>query len=131
MVDEVHLFLNIRRQLKYVFHLCFSFSLDKQIKDILKGSLRFNQSQLEAEENEEITIEDDHYCSHYQSRGARDSRHESSDTQQQLIPPRQPVKYLEEGPSLSGRTHLSSMQKVLASIWSLPLKGIVGSRKVT
>ncbi|XP_011479160.1 TBC1 domain family member 5 isoform X2 [Oryzias latipes] len=33
----------------------------KQIKDILKGSLRFNQSQLEAEENEEITIADDHY----------------------------------------------------------------------
>lgn len=34
-----------------------------QIKDILKGSLRFNQSQLEAEENEEITIADDHYTS--------------------------------------------------------------------
>lgn len=33
----------------------------KQIKDILKGSLRFNQSQLEAEENEQITISDDHY----------------------------------------------------------------------
>ncbi|GCB67594.1 hypothetical protein scyTo_0008085 [Scyliorhinus torazame] len=39
----------------------------KQIKDILKGSLRFNQSQLEAEENEEITIADNHYCSN--SRG--------------------------------------------------------------
>ncbi|XP_066889950.1 TBC1 domain family member 5 isoform X4 [Kogia breviceps] len=35
----------------------------KQIKDILKGSLRFNQSQLEAEENEQISISDDHYCS--------------------------------------------------------------------
>uniref|UniRef100_A0A8C6U708 TBC1 domain family member 5 n=1 Tax=Neogobius melanostomus TaxID=47308 RepID=A0A8C6U708_9GOBI len=35
----------------------------KQIKDILKGELRFNQSQLEAEENEEITIADDHYTS--------------------------------------------------------------------
>ncbi|KAG9331258.1 hypothetical protein JZ751_019567 [Albula glossodonta] len=35
----------------------------KQIKDILKGSLRFNQSQLEAEENEQINIADDHYCS--------------------------------------------------------------------
>ncbi|XP_076865462.1 TBC1 domain family member 5 isoform X2 [Brachyhypopomus gauderio] len=35
----------------------------KQIKDILKGALRFNQSQLEAEENEELTIADDHYCS--------------------------------------------------------------------
>ncbi|MEQ2167358.1 hypothetical protein GOODEAATRI_003339 [Goodea atripinnis] len=33
------------------------------IKDILKGALRFNQSQLEAEENEEITIADDHYTS--------------------------------------------------------------------
>ncbi|KAI4817441.1 hypothetical protein KUCAC02_010842 [Chaenocephalus aceratus] len=35
----------------------------KQIKDILKGSLRFNQSLLEAEENEEISIADDHYTS--------------------------------------------------------------------
>ncbi|XP_072226865.1 TBC1 domain family member 5 isoform X1 [Leuresthes tenuis] len=35
----------------------------KQVKDILKGALRFNQSQLEAEENEEITIADDHYTS--------------------------------------------------------------------
>ncbi|CAG5890830.1 unnamed protein product [Menidia menidia] len=35
----------------------------KQIKDILKGALRFNQSQLEAGENEEITIADDHYTS--------------------------------------------------------------------
>uniref|UniRef100_A0A8C2K2A0 TBC1 domain family member 5 n=1 Tax=Cyprinus carpio TaxID=7962 RepID=A0A8C2K2A0_CYPCA len=35
----------------------------KQIKDILKGALRFNQSELESEENEEITIADDHYCS--------------------------------------------------------------------
>ncbi|XP_056876335.1 TBC1 domain family member 5 [Takifugu flavidus] len=35
----------------------------KQIKDILKGALRFNQSQLETEENEEITIADDHYTS--------------------------------------------------------------------
>ncbi|RVE66888.1 hypothetical protein OJAV_G00111870 [Oryzias javanicus] len=35
----------------------------KQIKDILKGALRFNQSQLEAEENDEITIADDHYTS--------------------------------------------------------------------
>uniref|UniRef100_A0A8C7PY27 TBC1 domain family member 5 n=1 Tax=Oncorhynchus mykiss TaxID=8022 RepID=A0A8C7PY27_ONCMY len=33
----------------------------KQIKDILKGALRFNQSLLEADENEEITIADDHY----------------------------------------------------------------------
>lgn len=40
-----------------------SFLLVSQIKDILKGALRFNQSQLEAEENEEITIADDHYTS--------------------------------------------------------------------
>ncbi|XP_027624983.1 TBC1 domain family member 5 isoform X3 [Tupaia chinensis] len=40
----------------------------KQIKDILKGSLRFNQSQLEAEEDE-ITIADDHYCSGGRSQG--------------------------------------------------------------
>ncbi|NXK62977.1 TBCD5 protein, partial [Sylvietta virens] len=44
----------------------------KQIKDILKGSLRFNQSQLEAEENEQITIADDHYCSNTQNKGAGD-----------------------------------------------------------
>ncbi|XP_056270697.1 TBC1 domain family member 5 isoform X3 [Pseudoliparis swirei] len=33
----------------------------KQVKDILQGALRFNQSQLEAEENEVISIADDHY----------------------------------------------------------------------
>ncbi|XP_032906799.1 TBC1 domain family member 5 isoform X1 [Amblyraja radiata] len=41
----------------------------KQIKDILKGSLRFNQSQLEAEENEEITIADNHYCTNNRAEG--------------------------------------------------------------
>ncbi|XP_023410702.1 TBC1 domain family member 5 isoform X2 [Loxodonta africana] len=41
----------------------------KQIKDILKGSLRFNQSQLEAGENEQITITDDHYCSSGRGQG--------------------------------------------------------------
>ncbi|KAE8596676.1 hypothetical protein XENTR_v10016195 [Xenopus tropicalis] len=40
-----------------------SLAVLKQIKDILKGTLRFNQSLLEAEENEEISITDDHYCS--------------------------------------------------------------------
>ncbi|KAM9776145.1 TBC1 domain family member 5 isoform X3 [Syngnathus typhle] len=35
----------------------------KQIKDILKGALRFNQSQLEAGENVEINIADNHYTS--------------------------------------------------------------------
>ncbi|XP_072532579.1 TBC1 domain family member 5 isoform X2 [Salminus brasiliensis] len=44
----------------------------KQIKDILKGALRFNQSQLEAEENEEITIADDHYCSTAQQRAEQE-----------------------------------------------------------
>ncbi|XP_074051835.1 TBC1 domain family member 5 [Macrotis lagotis] len=44
----------------------------KQIKDILKGSLRFNQSQLEAEENEQITIADDHYCSNSQNQASAD-----------------------------------------------------------
>uniref|UniRef100_A0A4X2LY53 TBC1 domain family member 5 n=2 Tax=Vombatus ursinus TaxID=29139 RepID=A0A4X2LY53_VOMUR len=44
----------------------------KQIKDILKGSLRFNQSQLEAEENEQITIADDHYCSSAQNQAVAD-----------------------------------------------------------
>ncbi|TSO05454.1 TBC1 domain family member 5 [Bagarius yarrelli] len=44
----------------------------KQIKDILKGALRFNQSQLEAEENEEITIADDHYCSTAQNSAQQD-----------------------------------------------------------
>ncbi|KAM5279642.1 TBC1 domain family member 5 isoform 2-T2 [Ctenodactylus gundi] len=43
----------------------------KQIKDILKGSLRFNQSQLETEENEQITIADDHYCSSGQGQGSQ------------------------------------------------------------
>ncbi|XP_044149215.1 TBC1 domain family member 5 [Bufo gargarizans] len=43
-----------------------SLAVLKQVKDILKGSLQFNQSQLEAEENEEITITDDHYCSSMQ-----------------------------------------------------------------
>ncbi|XP_077159142.1 TBC1 domain family member 5 isoform X2 [Paroedura picta] len=58
----------------------------KQIKDILKGSLRFNQSQLEAEENEQITIEDDHYCSSAQSKGAGDSAKELAITKQPLPP---------------------------------------------
>ncbi|KAM4028826.1 TBC1 domain family member 5 isoform 1-T2 [Anomaloglossus baeobatrachus] len=43
-----------------------SLAVLKQVKDILKGSLRFNQSHLEAEENEQITITDDHYCSSMQ-----------------------------------------------------------------
>ncbi|NXS25805.1 TBCD5 protein, partial [Pomatostomus ruficeps] len=57
----------------------------KQIKDILKGSLRFNQSQLEAEENEQITIADDHYCSNNQNKGAGDALKGSVMTKQQFI----------------------------------------------
>ncbi|XP_028284439.1 TBC1 domain family member 5 isoform X2 [Parambassis ranga] len=55
----------------------------KQIKDILKGSLRFNQSQLEAEENEEITIADDHYTSTAAAETALNSNIHYSDRQQQ------------------------------------------------
>ncbi|NXB30475.1 TBCD5 protein, partial [Eulacestoma nigropectus] len=57
----------------------------KQIKDILKGSLRFNQSQLEAEENEQITIADDHYCSNTQNKGAGDALKGPVMTKQQFI----------------------------------------------
>ncbi|NXM62542.1 TBCD5 protein, partial [Illadopsis cleaveri] len=57
----------------------------KQIKDILKGSLRFNQSQLEAEENEQITIADDHYCSNNQNKGAGDVLKGSVMAKQQFI----------------------------------------------
>ncbi|KFP42858.1 TBC1 domain family member 5, partial [Chlamydotis macqueenii] len=57
----------------------------KQIKDILKGSLRFNQSQLEAEENEQITIADDHYCSNSQKKGGGDVLKGPVTTKQQFI----------------------------------------------
>uniref|UniRef100_A0A8D0C779 TBC1 domain family member 5 n=1 Tax=Salvator merianae TaxID=96440 RepID=A0A8D0C779_SALMN len=65
----------------------------KQIKDILKGSLRFNQSQLEAEENEQITIEDDHYCSNNQSRGP------SEPMEVPLVTKKSPVKQVVDDPS--------------------------------
>ncbi|XP_048058281.1 TBC1 domain family member 5 [Megalobrama amblycephala] len=65
----------------------------KQIKDILKGALRFNQSQLEAEENEEISIADDHYCSSQYStlKDESDPDHLSADAagstnKQQMVP---------------------------------------------
>ncbi|KFO11493.1 TBC1 domain family member 5, partial [Balearica regulorum gibbericeps] len=61
----------------------------KQIKDILKGSLRFNQSQLEAEENEQITIADDHYCSNSQNKGTSDVLKGPVMTKQQFISGRQ------------------------------------------
>uniref|UniRef100_A0A7N6A301 TBC1 domain family member 5 n=1 Tax=Anabas testudineus TaxID=64144 RepID=A0A7N6A301_ANATE len=55
----------------------------KQIKDILKGALRFNQSQLEAEENEEITIADDHYTSTAAAEGAMSLNSHHSGQEQQ------------------------------------------------
>ncbi|XP_038580201.1 TBC1 domain family member 5 isoform X1 [Micropterus salmoides] len=55
----------------------------KQIKDILKGSLRFNQSQLEAEENEEITIADDHYTLTAAAETALNANNHLSDHPQQ------------------------------------------------
>ncbi|KAJ8345681.1 hypothetical protein SKAU_G00298740 [Synaphobranchus kaupii] len=62
----------------------------KQIKDILKGSLRFNQSQLEAEENEEITIADDHYCSTAQQDSDHNGdRDETERDQPQPLPDQQ------------------------------------------
>uniref|UniRef100_A0A671NK43 TBC1 domain family member 5 n=1 Tax=Sinocyclocheilus anshuiensis TaxID=1608454 RepID=A0A671NK43_9TELE len=59
----------------------------KQIKDILKGALRFSQSQLESEENEEITIADDHYCSSQYStlKDQSDPDHLSEDTADSTI----------------------------------------------
>lgn len=54
-----------------------------QIKDILKGALRFNQSQLEAEENEEITIADDHYTSTAAAEGAMSLNSHHSGQEQQ------------------------------------------------
>ncbi|KAF0024693.1 hypothetical protein F2P81_023495 [Scophthalmus maximus] len=54
----------------------------KQIKDILKGALRFNQSQLEAEENEEITIADDHYTSTAAAEAALAANSHHGDRQQ-------------------------------------------------
>uniref|UniRef100_A0A3B4Z8C1 TBC1 domain family member 5 n=1 Tax=Stegastes partitus TaxID=144197 RepID=A0A3B4Z8C1_9TELE len=54
----------------------------KQIKDILKGALRFNQSQLEAEENEEITIADDHYTSTAAAETDLNTNNHHSDHQQ-------------------------------------------------
>uniref|UniRef100_A0A0B8RTH7 TBC1 domain family member 5 n=1 Tax=Philothamnus irregularis TaxID=1899461 RepID=A0A0B8RTH7_9SAUR len=69
----------------------------KQIKDILKGSLRFNQSQLEAEENEQITIEDDHYCSSNLSKRAAENI-------ENLSAPKQFVPLLKEATDHPGRS---------------------------
>lgn len=55
----------------------------KQIKDILKGALRFNQSQLEAEENEEISIADDHYTSTAVAETALSANSHQGDHQQE------------------------------------------------
>uniref|UniRef100_A0A8C5N3J0 TBC1 domain family member 5 n=1 Tax=Leptobrachium leishanense TaxID=445787 RepID=A0A8C5N3J0_9ANUR len=53
----------LQEQLEKEDKIQVSLAVLKQVKDILKGSLRFNQSLFETEENEEITITDDHYCS--------------------------------------------------------------------
>ncbi|XP_060721920.1 TBC1 domain family member 5 isoform X2 [Tachysurus vachellii] len=68
----------------------------KQIKDILKGALRFNQSQLEAEENEEITIADDHYCSTGQDMVQQDgsTTTANSDTERVQPSPRLDFRHL-------------------------------------
>uniref|UniRef100_A0A8C9Z970 TBC1 domain family member 5 n=1 Tax=Sander lucioperca TaxID=283035 RepID=A0A8C9Z970_SANLU len=55
----------------------------KQVKDILKGALRFNQSQLEAEENEEISIADDHYTITAAAETALSASNDPGDPQQQ------------------------------------------------
>lgn len=57
----------------------------------MKGSLRFNQSQLEAEENEQITIEDDHYCSNNQTKETNEAVEEPSVAKEPL-PLRKQVK---------------------------------------
>ncbi|XP_053087408.1 TBC1 domain family member 5 isoform X2 [Pangasianodon hypophthalmus] len=59
----------------------------KQIKDILKGALRFNQSQLEAEENEEITIADDHYCSTGQDTAQQGGSTTVANTDTEIVQP--------------------------------------------
>lgn len=64
--------------------VCFcNINASCQIKDILKGALRFNQSQLEAEENEEITIADDHYTSLAAAETALSANNHRGDHQQQ------------------------------------------------
>lgn len=82
---ELQKILNSSKFLTYVVSL----PIQQQIKDILKGSLRFNQSQLEAEENEQITIADDHYCSNSQNKGTGDVLKGPVVTKQQFISGRQ------------------------------------------
>ncbi|XP_064410951.1 TBC1 domain family member 5 isoform X1 [Latimeria chalumnae] len=61
----------LKEKLKKEDDVLISLAGLKQIKDILKGSLHFNQSQLESEDNEEITIADDHYCSASNTEGEK------------------------------------------------------------
>ncbi|XP_027013228.1 TBC1 domain family member 5 isoform X2 [Tachysurus fulvidraco] len=77
----------------------------KQIKDILKGALRFNQSQLEAEENEEITIADDHYCSTGQDMVQEDGSSTTANTDTEMVQP---------SPQLHFR-HLSVQEKEMTT----------------
>ncbi|NXN60546.1 TBCD5 protein, partial [Rynchops niger] len=78
----------------------------KQIKDILKGSLRFNQSQLEAEENEQITIADDHYCSNSQNKGTGDVLKGPAMTKQQFISGQQTTTELSTNESKSADDYI-------------------------
>ncbi|KAJ8367090.1 hypothetical protein AAFF_G00331130 [Aldrovandia affinis] len=74
----------------------------KQIKDILKGALRFNQSQLEAEDNEELNIADDHYCSTAQNER---NRRDAKGTRPQPLPPDPQAGAYSEGSTLSDGRH--------------------------
>nr|XP_006014020.2 PREDICTED: TBC1 domain family member 5-like [Latimeria chalumnae] len=81
----------LKEKLKKEDDVLISLAGLKQIKDILKGSLHFNQSQLESEDNEEITIADDHYCSASNTEGEkleqRDTEKETETTlkKQQVV----------------------------------------------
>lgn len=76
----------------------------KQIKDILKGALRFNQSQLESEDNEEITIADDHYCSSQYStlKYYSDFVHQSADNDADADASRQQTQQLDDHEEVDG-----------------------------
>lgn len=73
-----------------------------QIKDILKGALRFNQSQLEAEENEELTIADDHYTS--TATATETALGRATHTQEQR-----------DGGGATGRSHQSHLDSALSA----------------
>lgn len=73
-----------------------------QIKDILKGALRFNQSQLEAEENEELTIADDHYTS-------------TATAMETALGRPTHTQELQDGGGVIGRSHHSNLDSALSA----------------